>query len=153
MRAAAMVVAVAAVVIGLMGVKIAADSRRLDRVTAGAHSEELERAANAALADPAADRVSLRSADGARFAEAVLLADGTGYLVRHNLPPLSPERTYQLWAVSGTTKISVGVLGPSPEVAAFQATGQVSALAVTEEPAGGVVATERSPVVVGRVNV
>jgi len=153
MRAAAMVAAVAAVIIGLMGVKIVDDGRRIDRITAGVHSEELERAANAALADPAADEVVLRSEDGARFAEAVMLDDGTGYLVRHNLPPLPPDRTYQLWAVSGTSTISVGVLGASPEVVAFQATGPVSALAVTEEPAGGVVTTERSPVVVGRTSV
>lgn len=153
LRAAAMVAAVAAVVIGLMGVKIVDDGRRLDRLTAGVHSQELEQAANAAMADPAADKVALRSEDGAWFAEAVLLDDGTGYLVRHNLPPLSGDRTYQLWALTGTSKISVGTLGPSPRMAAFQATGPVWALAITEEPAGGVVTTDRAPVVVGRTSV
>ncbi len=152
-RAAAMVAAVAAVVIGLMGVKIMDDGRRLDRLAAGVHSQELEQAANAAMADPAADKVALRSEDGAWFAEAVLLDDGTGYLVKHNLPPLSDDRTYQLWALAGTSRISVGTLGPSPKVAAFQATGPVWALAITEEPAGGVVTTERAPVVLGRTSV
>ena len=153
MRAAAMVAAVAAVVIGLMGVKIVDDGRRLDRIAAGVHSEELQRAANAAVADPRADQVSLRSEDGAWFADAVLLDDGTGYLVKHNLPPLSGDRTYQLWALAGTSKISVGTLGSAPKVAAFHATGEVWALAITEEPAGGVVSSQNPPVVLGRTSV
>lgn len=153
LRVAAMVAAAAAVVIGLMGVKIVEDGRRLDRLAAGVHSEELERAANAAMVDPRADKVALRSEDGAWFAEAVLLDDGTGYLVEHNLPPLPGNRTYQLWALAGTSKISVGTLGPNPDVAAFQATGPVWALAITEEPAGGVVTTDRTPVVLGRTSV
>ncbi len=153
LRAASMVAAVAAVVIGLMGVKIVDDGRRLDRITAGVHSEELQQAANAALVDPRADKVALRSEDGAWFADAVMLENGTGYLVRHNLPPLSPDRTYQLWALNGTSKISVGTLGPSPEVAAFHATGAVWALAITDEPTGGVVTTDRAPVVLGRTSV
>jgi hypothetical protein len=151
--ATGLVAAVALVVIGLMGVKIVDDGRRIDRLAAGVHSEELRRAANAALVDPGADKVALRSEDGAWFAEAVVLDDGNGYLVRHNLPPLSPDRTYQLWALAGTSKVSVGVLGPSPEVAAFRATGPVWALAITEEPAGGVVSTERQPLVLGRTTV
>jgi len=153
LRAAAMVAAIAAVVIGLMGVKIVDDGRRLDRITAGVHSEELQQAANAAMVDPAADKVALRSEDGAWFAEAVLLDDGTGYLVKHNLPPLSGDRTYQLWALAGTSKISVSTLGPAPKVSAFNATGPVWALAITEEPAGGVVTTDRAPVVLGRTSV
>lgn len=153
MRAAAMVAAVAAVVIGLMGVKIVDDGRRLDRIAAGVHSEELLRAANAAAADPGADQVSLRSEDGAWFADAVLLDDGSGYLVKHNLPPLSGDRTYQLWALAGTSKISVGTLGSAPKVAAFQATGPVWALAITEEPVGGVVSSQNPPVVLGRTSV
>lgn len=153
MRAAAMVAAAAAVVIGLMGVKIVDDGRRLDRIAAGVHSEELQRAVNAAVVDPGADKVSLRSEDDAWFADAVLLDDGSGYLVKHNLPALSGDRTYQLWALSGTSKISVGTLGSVPKVAAFQATGPVWALAITEEQAGGVVSSQNSPVVVGRTSV
>jgi len=153
LRAAAAVAAAAAVVIGLMGVKIVDDGRRLDRIAAGVHSEELQRTVNAALVDPGADQVTLRSEDGAWFADAVLLDDGTGYLVKHNLPPLSGDRTYQLWALAGTSKISVGTLGAAPTLSAFHADGPVWALAITEEPAGGVVSSQNAPVVLGRTSV
>jgi hypothetical protein len=95
--------------------------------------------------------VALRSNDGRLSAEAVLLPDGTGYLVRSNLPPLPNSRTYQLWAVHGGTTVSVGVLGPTPEPMAFRAAGDISALAITEEVAGGVVSTREPPLVLGMV--
>ena len=68
-----------------------------------------------------------------------------------NLPELPPDRTYQLWAVVGTSKISVGVLGTSVEPLAFRAAADVSALAITAERAGGVVVSERQPTVLGTV--
>ena len=81
----------------------------------------------------------------------MLLRDGTGYLVNANLPRLSSERTYQLWAVVGQNKISVGVLGPRAGPVAFHTSGDVSALAITEEVSGGVVTSEATPTVVGVV--
>lgn len=152
LRAAAVVAAVAAIIIGLMGATILNDGRRLDRVAAGVHSQGLERAANAALVDPGANKVSLRSEDGVWFADVVMLDDGTGYLFKHNLPLLSGDRTYQLWALGGANKISMGTVGPAPKVAAFHVAEPVWGLAITEEPAGGVVSTERVPVVLGRTN-
>ena len=148
---AAMVAVAAVTVIGFLGFRVADDNRRLDRLAIGEHGQELQRSVNAALAEPDARRVSLRSEDGARSAEAVVLPDGTGYLVRHNLPALSPDKTYQLWAVVGTSRISVGVLGPQPRIASFKMDGAVSALAITEETGGGVESTRRNPVVVGRI--
>jgi hypothetical protein len=71
--------------------------------------------------------------------------------VRDNLPILKPDRTYQLWAVVGGTKISVGVLGPSPGPLQFHTPPTLSALAVTDEQAGGVVATVEQPLVAGSV--
>jgi len=68
-------------------------------------------------------------------------------VVRTNLAPLSKERTYQMWAVVGSTPISVGVLGPEPKVVPFKMHGNVSALAITEEVAGGVVSSRQTPVV------
>ena len=88
---------------------------------------------------------------GPHSAEAVLLPDGTGYILRANLPRLPEDRTYQLWAVVGPSKISVGVLGSEPGAVAFRAAGDVSALAITEEVAGGVVASDKQPTVVGVV--
>jgi anti-sigma-K factor RskA len=108
-------------------------------------------AAEEAARQAGARTVELRSMSGALTADAVLLADGTGYLVNANLPNLPPDRTYQLWAVIGQEKISVGVLGPRVGPTAFNTTGNVAALAITEEVAGGVVVSTATPAVVGVV--
>ena len=149
--AAAAVVAAAVAVVGVMGLKIVDDGRRIDSLKEQAQSAELSRTAQAALADPGARRVALRSTDTPFAAQVVLLPDGTGYLLDSNLPELGVDRTYQLWAVVGSNRISVGVLGPKPDVAAFKAPGQTSALAITSETAGGVVLTQSQPLVVGTV--
>ena len=149
--AAAAVAAAALAVVGLMGVKIVDDERRIDALQEQARGGGLGRTAEAALADPTARRVDLRSSDARLVAQAVLLPDGTGYLVESNLPELGGDRTYQLWAVVGTNRISVGVLGPKPGVAAFKAPGPTSALAITSEAAGGVVLSQNQPLVVGTV--
>jgi len=148
---AAMVAAAAVAMIGFLGVRVADDRRRIDQLAVGQPGDELRRSVNAALADPAARKVSLTSTDGYRAAEAVVLPDGTGYLVKSNLPALSKERTYQLWALVGTSRISVGVLGPEPRVVPFKMDGNVWALAITDESAGGVESTKKDPVVVGKV--
>ena len=149
--AAAAIAAAAVALVGVMGLKIVDDGRRIDSLKEQAQNFELSRTAQAALADPGARRVDLRSSGAPFAAQVVLLPDGTGYLLENNLPPLGPDRTYQLWAVVGTNRISVGVLGPTPEVAAFTAPGQTSALAITSETAGGVVLTQSQPLVVGTV--
>ena len=149
--AAAAIAAAAVAVVGVMGLKIVDDGRRIDSLKEQAQSAELGRTARAALADPGARRVDLRSPDARFAAQAVLLPDGTGYLLDSSLPELGVDRTYQLWAVVGTNRISVGVLGSDPGVAAFKAPGQTSALAITSESAGGVVLSQNQPLVVGTV--
>lgn len=151
MAIAAMVAAAAVAMIGFLGFKVVDDSRRFERLAVGRHGEELQRSVNAALADPTAKRVDLRSTDGYRMAQAVVLPDGTGYVVKSNLPPLSAARTYQLWALVGTSRISVGVLGPEPHVAPFKIDSGVWALAITDETGGGVESTRKDPVVVGKL--
>jgi anti-sigma-K factor RskA len=79
-------------------------------------------------------------------AEVVLGADGTGYLIGDALPALDASQTYQLWAVVDGRVISAGVLGPDPAIAAFHVDGDVSALALTVEIAGGVAVSDQ-PVV------
>lgn len=147
--AAAAGVAASVVLIGLVGVKVVSTSDQVDRVATALHGEELAQAATAAAARPDARTVAMRSPDGIHSAEAVILSDGTGYLMKTNLPTLPPERTYQLWAVVGANKISVGVLGRTPGPAAFRAAADVSAFAITEEVAGGVVVSQKQPSVVG----
>ena len=92
----------------------------------------------------------MSSADGSQVATAVVLLDGKGYL-SSSLPPLDPSRTYQLWALQGNERISLGVLGPDPKVVAFTLPGNPSGIAVTNEVAGGVMSTTKTPVAVGLI--
>ena len=150
-RALRMVASIAAaVVIGGLGVRVVHDSRRIDQLAPRTQQAALLRAANSALVDPHARRVSLRSTDGKLQADAVVLADGAGYLVKGNLPSLRPDETYQLWALMGTSKISAGVLGQRLQPTAFRVAGDIWGLALTKEHAGGVTATQNQPLVVGQ---
>jgi hypothetical protein len=75
--------------------------------------------------------------------------------VAHDLPPLPPNRTYQLWLVTASQKISAGTFAVTANGGAFvEATypldqNALQAVAVTEEPAGGVPQPTGAPVVVG----
>lgn len=106
--------------------------------------EPSERSALATAVEEArADRDSkiaqLAAADGSVVGEVIVDQDGHGYLVAAGLPALGPDRTYQLWGVIGDQVISLGVLGPTPEIELFSVDGPVTQLVVTNEAAGGVV--------------
>ena len=149
-RIGAAVAAVAAVTaIGILGLQVVDGNRRIDDLRALAPASELDRTVKAAVADPTGRRIELASTDGRLKADTVLLPDGTGYLVSSNLPELGAGRTYQLWALVGTSKVSVGVLGAQPGPAGFKAAGEAWGLAITEEMSGGVVSSSNDPVVVG----
>jgi hypothetical protein len=67
----------------------------------------------------------------------------TWTMIAHNMPELKPGRTYQLWLVTASSKISAGTFQPQNGDAVIRATyalpaDSLKALAVTEEPAGGV---------------
>ncbi len=147
---AAVGVAAAVAVVGVLGYKIVDTSERVNDFAAQLEGD-VERAAEAAARRPDARLVTLTSPAGELSADAVLLKDGSGYLFNTNLPSLPADRTYQLWAVVGANKISVGVLGPEAGPAAFHTSGDVAALAITEEVAGGVVISQQVPKVVGTV--
>ena len=110
-----------------------------------------ERAIAAVDDDPDALTGSLVAEDGGLTAEAGLSADGVGYIDGSDLPTLDEGRTYQLWGVSGDLVISLGVLGPDPEVWVFEAAETVDALALTDEAAPGVVSSDEPAVVVGEL--
>lgn len=66
----------------------------------------------------------------------------TWTLVAHNMPALRTGRTYQLWLVTKTAKISAGTFEPSNGDAVVRATyplarDSLQAIAITEEPTGG----------------
>lgn len=149
--ATASVAAAAASVIGVLGVKLVDQDERLRTLTAAVEARSLDTTAMAALAATDARRVELKALDDKLLGQAVMLADGTGYLLPSNLPTLGADRTYQLWAIVGDDRISLGILGRRPGVTAFKAAADVRALAVTDETAGGVISTEKPPVVLGWV--
>ena len=122
---------------------------RLDDMQAAVRDRTLLSSALAAHSRPDARRVELRSGDGLVLAHAVVTPEGTGFVWGDGLPPVSARHTYQLWAVVGGERIPAGVLGPEPDLVPFHVSGTVAALAITEEAAGGVVATEQQPVVTG----
>jgi anti-sigma-K factor RskA len=66
---------------------------------------------------------------------------GTWRLYPSNLPPAGPGKTYQLWLVTSSRKISAGVFPPAEEASGTVSvpveSGPVVALAVTPEPEGG----------------
>ena len=127
---------------------------QVDEVAARSANPEasvLAAAARAAV-DPEARRVTLRSPEGRITTQAVVLRDGSGFLFADDLPTLSDDRTYQLWALAGGQKISAGVLGSRPRVVAFKyAPSELAGLAVTAEDIPGVTETNNAPVVLGNV--
>ena len=66
---------------------------------------------------------------------------------------LGPDRTYQLWAITGDPDgpevVSAGVLGRSLDLAAFQAPEGATGFMVTDEATPGVVTTAAKPVLEG----
>jgi anti-sigma-K factor RskA len=149
LRLAAGVASVAAALAAVLGVRVIQQEDRITALEAATADDGLLRAFAAASANPNAERITLRSADESLAVDTVLLPDGQGYLVSDNLPRLPADRTYQLWALVESSRISIGVLGAGPRVVAFQAPPRADGLAITEEPAGGVGSSRKTPVVVG----
>jgi hypothetical protein len=93
--------------------------------------------------------VTLRSPDESLSGDVVILPDGEGYLVSHNLPNVGPGSSYQLWALVHETRISLGLLDGPSGITAFRAPVSTTGLAITQEVAGGVSTSQKNPVVVG----
>jgi len=79
-----------------------------------------------------------------------MTTDGSGYLTS-KLPPAPAGHTYQLWGITRTGTISLGVLGRDPGTVAFQAAGPTTSLAITTEIVGGVPVSHNAPDAVGDI--
>ena len=142
--------AAAAVAIAVLGVKVVQQQDQLDDMESALEATTLEAAANRAFDDPDAVKVQLQSSDGAVAGRAVMLPDGSGFLMAHELPGLNGDRTYQLWGDTGASNlVSLGVLGDDPATIAFNAGTDLAALAITAEDAGGVSQSQNPPVIAG----
>ncbi len=144
------VVGIAAALVLVLGGVAINQQRQINRLDDRAG---IEQALASAISDPDARQVDLRSPSGGRESvKAVVLPDGTGYLVaKDGLPALDDTRTYQLWGINDAKVVSLGVLGNRPQIVPFHASGDVRMLAITEEERGGVVASKNQPVVAGQV--
>jgi anti-sigma factor RsiW len=117
----------------------------------------MTRAEQAALAQPSTKRIELTapasSTSASKPVTVVLTRSGTGFVVADTLVALPAGRTYQLWAQSNGQFVSLGLLGPTPDVVPFSVAGQggLHAFAITDEPAGGVIQPSGTPVVEGAV--
>ena len=156
---AALVAAAAAVIAVALGVQV---HHLHTQVSALQSSPQLSAAERAALDAPSTRKIPLASppASGPVHTPAtvVLTAAGTGFVVddgTDGLAPLPADRTYQLWAVVGSKAISLGLLGAHPGVVPFSAAGggSITAFAITDEAAGGVVTSANRPVAAGTVHV
>jgi anti-sigma factor RsiW len=151
--AAAAVAVVAAATVGLLG----ADVGHLDHVVSALQHDLTgsgeQRAALAALLDPRARQIELRSDRTADAVQVVVLPDGDGFVVQAALPALAAGETYQLWGLAeGRTMVPLGVLGREPATVAFRLRPpDVSELVITAEPSPGVATTHRPAVVAGRI--
>jgi hypothetical protein len=116
----------------------------------GAATDPSALAATAATA-PGARHATLTDQDGTELATAVVTTDGAGYLTS-DLPPAPAGHTYQLWGVTRTGTVSLGVLGRDPGTVAFEAAAPTKALAITTEVAGGVPVSHHAPDAAGNVS-
>ncbi len=83
--------------------------------------------------------ILLTSSTRGSGATVIVGSDGNAYWVDSTLAQLPSSKTYQLWALVGSTKIvSLGVLGANPKhPSAFRIEPQMHRLMVTVEPEGG----------------
>jgi hypothetical protein len=149
LRLASAMAAAAVAVMGFMGFRLIQQDDRINALETRTSEEGLLRAAALAGADPGAERITLRSPDERLVGDIVILPDGQGYLVRHNLPEPEPESSYQLWALIDQTRISMGLVDSGSEITPFRAPVSATGLAITKEPAGGVSISGKAPTVVG----
>jgi anti-sigma factor RsiW len=156
---AGLVAAAAAVLALAFGLQVHHLNGQVNALQSG---PQLSAAERAALASPSTRQVALASTSptGERSTPAtiVLTAAGTGFVIDHSahgLAPLPADRTYQLWGVVGDRTISLGLLGPRPGIVPFSVAGSapVTAFAITDEVAGGVVQSANTPVAAGALRV
>jgi hypothetical protein len=137
----------------------AADREKTQRIDSLRHVFAAKDSFVASLTGPAVRVIGLTSS-AAKNPRALMFWDKATdrwTFVAHDLPALPPNRTYQLWLVTATQKISAGTFAVGANGDALvQATypldqNALQAVAVTEEPAGGVPQPTGTPVIVGAV--
>lgn len=140
--------AVAAALVVVLGAVAVLQTQRADDLSSQLAQDSVAAAAERAVQDPGARRLSLTTESGEIYADVALLEDGLGFLVPRDLPALSPDQTYQLWALKGPERTSLLVAGARPEVLVFRTSAGIDGLALTQEVAGGVPQPTKTPMAV-----
>jgi anti-sigma factor RsiW len=140
----------AAILIVLLTVKVSSLDTTVGRLEGLTQSRGISEAAQAALLDPSTTRVPLDASSGSMVAELVVVPHGRSFLVGSTLASLPKSETYQLWAISATKKISLGLLGAAPADTPFVASsvGGAMRFAITVEPASGSTAPTSTPIAI-----
>jgi anti-sigma-K factor RskA len=121
---------------------------------------EAREALLAQIAAPDARYVDLMSTDGDRaYGRVAWMPGGSAAVLRgEGLPPLPPDRTYQLWLIGANgVPVSAGVFQSDADGEAlliFQPTAplnEIAAIGISTEPAGGSPAPTTDPMAVGVV--
>ncbi|MDQ1395956.1 MAG: hypothetical protein QOG64_1215 [Acidimicrobiaceae bacterium] len=142
-------VAAAAVVIAGLGIEVRRLEAKNRRIDAAVHRLQSDDNIGKVAAESGTTALTLRSFNGRLTAKAFLSAQGESVIDARNLPALPIDREYQLWGLVNGSKVSLRLLGAHPGVVQFRAGPTVAALAVTDEPSGGVPTSEQAAVVTG----
>jgi anti-sigma-K factor RskA len=134
-----LVAVAAAAVVALSSVAAISSWQSSRDAQEAASGRTLASAVAAAATDPGHREAHLDSG-GQRLAEVIVLPNGQGYLVNKRLTPLPSGRTYQVWAISGTNTLSVGVPGSIFDFAAITVPPETGTIAVSVERTPGAVA-------------
>jgi Anti-sigma-K factor rskA len=103
-------------------------------------SFSLAAVAKRVASQPSSRSFTLKSETGSELAKVVVGQDGQGYLTSDSLPKLVNGKAYQLWAVTTSGPVSLGILGADPAVQAFATPQTYAALAISVEDAAGAAA-------------
>jgi hypothetical protein len=145
-------IAAATILIAALGVQVAHLDGRVGQLQQADKTQGIGQAAQSALNDPQARRITLTAAHsaGPAIARIAILPSGTAFVVADRLPVLPLHETYQLWGRVGNQLISLGLLGNHPQDVEFliDPSVTVTAFAITAEHAGGVVKSTHAPVAV-----
>jgi anti-sigma-K factor RskA len=151
--AVAVAASAVAVVLGISLVRSQDNAANLQQSMAREQAAARRTAAEVALHTPGHRVVTLVNSAHVDMARFVIVPGGRGYLVSSSLPSLPNGQTYQLWGITGTTPISLGLLGGSPHGSTFTVAGAplTAELALTAEPSGGTVAPTGAIVASGTI--
>ncbi len=154
-RVVALLAAAAIVLAVVLGVQVVRQQSRIDDLATEVQRDPMEQQALAARASADAHVFALDAMQGDGGGEVVMMPDGTGYLMGHQLPTLGTDSTYQLWARVGdgdaARMVSLGVLGREPGISPFRLATMPSMFEVTAEPASGSDSPGTNVVLRGRV--